>query len=523
MHPESPHLISPSAKGFSSLHRFGRWISIDFRRFFAVFLVLVVIAAFRSEGWNQPDEHARILEPAHKIVYGYATLPWELGDAKPCVSYLMGFIHSAPLYLSKALGWTGQTEAFILRTLSGLVNSTRVAAFFLILGLMGVSLRWRGILTGLYALGPFGLVLVVRTTQENWASTALLWGVYFFMRAELSEGQSTINIQTRLKTRKIATAGFFIGLAASFRFQTGVCALAIWIYSLRRFHWKESAVLTVAILIGLAPLALVDTYFTGHPFLPAYNYFKYALSDEDGGTRWGTDSWDYYILGFFTTVYPPYSLALVPLMIKGMQRFKIFIWTIVPFTIVHFILGHKEHRYFFPIFPFFFLAATAGYMNLKVNVIAKLRERWSSLWRPLPMYAWLSVVVGLVFSVFPLNPAPRLYQHLGDLEKAGKLPNGYTYVANSMSSVALFYTKSPDRLPVKIDIDTFVTSVEDGSVQAGTYAIYRIDTFTLHEVEKSCRLEFTSFDARVRALIEWAKPVLRKTDVDAVVYCPGKE
>lgn len=457
-----------------------------------------------------------MLEPAHQLVYGFATLPWELTGPQPMVSYFLGFLHAGPLLISKALGWSGMTEAGLLRTLSGLFNATRVIAFFLILPQLGIAAGLRGLLTGLFALGPFGLVLMVRTTQENWATTALLWATYFALRAEAAGA--------RQQLRDLALAGLLAGLAAAFRFQTGICALALTLFCIWRFGWKAAVVLSLGVLLGLGPLALVDTYFTGTPFLPAMNYLKYALGNEDGGEVWGTSAWHFYVLGYLTTVYPPYSIPLVPLVLRGLKKVQLLAALIIPFVIAHFVLGHKEHRYLFPILPLFFLAGAVGYTSLSKEYLnSLLKKRWTaSAWQALPKYALVSCVLWLLLAFVPLNPAPRLYQQLGDLEDQGRLPQSYTYVANSRSQIALFYNKHPDRLPAHIDINTFIDALQKNTLAQGTYAFYRMDSFVLREVEKACSVQFLSIPGRIRDIMEGMSPILRKVDLDAIVYCPGK-
>ena len=80
---------------------------------YGAYLVFLVVAAFMSVGWQQPDEHTRVLEPAHYIAYGYATLTWEFRPEFPLVSFFLGAIHSWPLIFTKFLGLSGLTEASV--------------------------------------------------------------------------------------------------------------------------------------------------------------------------------------------------------------------------------------------------------------------------------------------------------------------------------------------------------------------------------------------------------------------------
>ena len=108
------------------------------QKYYQLILWVLVIActAWFSEGWLQPDEHARVLEPAHFIAYGYASLPWELSGDHPIVSWLLGVLVSPVLMITKSLQLSGQSEAAIIRFLVGILASTRFIAFWKILDLL---------------------------------------------------------------------------------------------------------------------------------------------------------------------------------------------------------------------------------------------------------------------------------------------------------------------------------------------------------------------------------------------------
>ena len=506
--PAFPSIDGPG-KGF--IARIGHVTESKFRWFFALYLAFLMVAAVRSEGWNQADEHARVLEPAHKIVYGYATLPWEFDANRPMVSYLLGAIHSVPLYVGQSFHASGMTEAALLRIWSALFNSTRVIPFFFMLGLLGFSGTARGVMTFIYCFAPISPVLMVRTGQENWSSSALVWGVWFLMFAAKKAEQSS--------TKHLLGAGFFLGLAAAFRFQTGVAIASIWVWKAFQKNRRDLIPLTVGILLGLLPLIIADWLTVGVPFLPAWNYFTYAMGNEEGGQVWGTDPWHFYLEGFFSAFHPPVSLILAPLLLIGCRFWPLGGAIIIPFALVHTVLGHKELRYFFPVMPFFYMTCYVGF--------ARVGHRWLAIpWLRMvakffPPYAIATAFVAIVLALVPLHPAPRMYQALNDFQNAGKFPNGFTYVANSRSNVALFYFKHPDKLPPRVDVDDFLRMVRSHSQPEGLYALYRVDIEDYLDVKKSCRVLFESLSPAYQSVVLWAKWVLRKRDIDAIVKCPA--
>ena len=507
--PQAFPSIDGPGKGL--IARIGHWTESNFRWFLALYLAFLLVAAVFSEGWNQADEHARVLEPAHKIVYGYATLPWEFDANLPMVSHLLGAIHSVPLYAGQAFQASGMTEAALLRVWSALFNSTRVIPFFLMLGLLGFCGTTRGVMTLLYCFAPISPVLMVRTGQENWSSTALVWGVWLLMFALKKTEKSA--------TKHLVGAGIFLGLAASFRFQTGVAVASIWVWKAFQKNRRDLIPLTSGIFLGLLPLIIADWMTVGVPLLPAWNYLAYALSNEEGGHVWGTDPWHFYLEGFFTAFHPPVSLILAPMLLIGCRLWPLGGAIIVPFALVHTVLGHKELRYFFPIFPFLYMTCYVGF--------ARVGHRWLAIpWlkavsKILPPYALATAVIAIALALVPLHPAPRMYQALNDFQNAGKFPSGFTYVANSRSNVALFYFKHPDKLPPRIDVEDFLNLVRSHKQSAGAYAIYRMDILDYQIVTSKCQVLFESLSPIHQRVLLWAQNVLRKKDIDAVVQCPA--
>ena len=94
-----------------------------FWKFYTLWVLILAVTAKLSEGWMQPDEQARVLEPAHFIAYGLASLPWELSADKPIISWLLGTVFSPILRLTKWLNFDGRNEAALMRFLF-VVNCT---------------------------------------------------------------------------------------------------------------------------------------------------------------------------------------------------------------------------------------------------------------------------------------------------------------------------------------------------------------------------------------------------------------
>ena len=502
---------------------------------YLVYSGFLIVAAWFSMGWLQPDEHSRVIEPAHYLAYGFATLPWEFTTDRPMVSFLLGWIHAPVLMITRAFSLAGLTEAAVLRAFSGLICATRLIAFFKIVPLLGLNPRRQSLYTVLYAVSPFALLLFIRTSQENWASTALMWGLYLGLRAStvgsLPHASPTRSLPER--SRYLLGAGVALALAAAFRPQVGVAAAFLTLTLMHMVGWRRSWPLVAGGLFGLLPKVLIDTHYSGGAFVPDWNYFLYALSGEEHGCVWGTFGPLFYVTGLLTTFYPPASLALFPIAFIGMRRRLVIAATIVPFTVIHFIIGHKELRYFSPILPVFFLAVFVGYERLETAGVWRRLAAWGRrrptfyafASRSAQAYLGFAMIFGVVAALVPLNPSPLLYDYVNKVAAARNagasgVHDDLYYVADSRSGISLFYAKQPNLEYRQIGIDTFLASVRDGRQRAGIYVIYRMDTRDMHAVEKYCHLEFFSTGATYRRFLDRFWSVLRKRDVDGVARCP---
>ncbi len=482
------------------------------RTAYAACAALVAVSAAASVGWLQADEHARVLEPAHLLVYGYATLPWELDPAHPLVSFLLGALHAPCLLVTRALGLSGLTEAAVLRGFSGLVCMTRLWAFALIGGGLGLRRDRRALYTVLYLAAPFTLLLLPRTSQENWATTAVMWGFYFVLRATAAPTQKRWGF----------AAGAFLSLAFSFRFQMGPSALGLWILAAVQVGRRGGggfgvAALVAGALVGLVPLGAVDGATVGTPFLPAYNYLMYALTDEGGADLWGRQPWHTYLTGFLGNFYPPLSVVLLPLVALGLVLRPTLAVIVVPFMAVHLAISHKEIRYLTPMIPFWVLAVLAGFEGCE--------RRWAARaarlpWRGLARYAAVGGAFGVLAAMVPINPQPFFYDEIRRSAGTDELRRPYTFVANSRSSVSQFYVKNPADTPAEtITIAAFYERLGAAVKPHGDFAVQRLPIDELPRLEGRCRIVYSSIPAWQRRALEALRGLLKFRYLDAIFRC----
>lgn len=177
------------------------------------------------------------------------------------------------------------------------------------------------------------------------------------------------------KSRWVLASVFSLAIASLFRFQTGVCVLAI---ALMVFFSKDKrawATLGLASLISFTLTGLLDLALTGGFHRSLLAYFEYNLHHS---STYGTTPFYTFILLFLGLSIPPSFLG----------RYQGLIWRreyaalsspllfFVAFLLAHSAIPHKEERFIIPILPLFLvlLVPLANYW------IFQERCRWRILY-----------------------------------------------------------------------------------------------------------------------------------------------
>lgn len=475
--------------------------------FTCIWCALLLVTAWMSQGWIQPDEHARVLEPAHQIAYGYATLPWEMREQPAIVSFFLGVFLSPLLMITKLFGASGLTEAFVVRFFTGLLASTRLIALLRIFRFRGLKPERHLLYLVICAFGVFGPYIFVRTSQENYAATALLWAFALHFEIITERGKNTA---------KLVLFSALLALATAARLQVGPAAAGLGIYVLMRTSKKIIPGATVGLILGLMPIAIVDFIHVGTPFAPAWHYLQYALGDEQGGHLWGTQPWYWYLGEFFTAWYPPLTFLLAVPLIVGVFIAPSIFCVFVPFTLIHFILNHKETRYFAPMIPFMQVATFIGWEWLEKN-----RSDWTRkalAWpKTLKFLFYTSLVAGIMGGFVQLNTSPEMYDRLGELLHSKEVEH-YTYIGNTRSRPAQFYLKTPGMKPEeKLTLDDAMAGAK---IPAGWLVIYATDPVFFDRVSDGCDVKYVGLSLLEREFLKKLPkntPIRRR--INAIIHC----
>jgi phosphatidylinositol glycan class B len=303
--------------------------------------IAFALVAYFSQGYHHFDEHFQVLEFAwFKLGFTQITdLAWEYeARIRPTIQPSMAVV------MYKGLSFFGVTSPFALalslRILSGLLAFISIHMLF---KLYKPTFSERCI-SRLFLFFSFFLWFMMynslRFSSENWAAIFFVFGFVRYMQFKSTSFLNYLGI------------GVLFGLAFLFRFQTALMfgGLMAWMLIVKRE--KLTSLLAMAFGIGSSVGLgfLIDRWFYGEWTNTAWNYFAWNILD-DRASSFGTHPWYDYFLTFFLEGMPPVSLVVIlaVLTLVIFQRKNPLVWIVVPFVLVHMLIGHKELRFMFPL------------------------------------------------------------------------------------------------------------------------------------------------------------------------------
>lgn len=306
-------------------------------------IIVLVITAFFSTGYHHFDEHFQILEFAglklNMTVAG--NLPWEYNyqmrsAIQPVVVVVLyNFLNIFGLYnpftialflrlLSAAVAFLGMY--MIYKTYNKTILNDTLKKWFLLLSFF----LW------------FMIYNNVRFSSENWAGSILL--IAF----------SLLNIKQRPNRYYYLYIGLLLGLAFLFRYQAGflIAGLILWVLFIKK-NISNAVFLTLGVIFLIGIGIIIDRWFYGEWTLTTWNYFNQAIL-QNKISGFGVDPWWYYFEIVFIKAIPPFSIIFIVsfIIVFIYKRKDLLTWTILPFLLIHFIIGHKEIRFLFPVIGF---------------------------------------------------------------------------------------------------------------------------------------------------------------------------
>lgn len=311
--------------------------------------LLTLLYALLSQGTYHSDEHFQILEYARMKLFGTPgpeNLAWEYPammrpGLQPFIAYCAGaLLDAADLY-------SPFVHVFLLQLLSGAFSVT-VLIFFLgaVRRELG-TLSWRKwyLILGLFLW--FMAYLHVHFSAEMFSGNALLLLAGLFLRYRRDDCD-------RKELPRGVALGLAAGLAFIVKFQTGfaLAGFGLWLLFFHR-RWRLYAGIAAGFIVMLGVGALADHWLYGEWVCTPVNYLRENILNGEMD-KFGREPWWYYltapileggiVFGLLATVATLYFFVRHPR--------HVVTWMLVPFLFVHFFLGHKELRFFFPVLFF---------------------------------------------------------------------------------------------------------------------------------------------------------------------------
>jgi phosphatidylinositol glycan class B len=336
-----------------------------------------LILAYFSVGYYHPDEHFQILEFARwKLDPSRPEpLPWEFAyQIRPAVQPAMVVV------IHKILAPFGCSDPFLITFLLRILSAS---LSFLAMWMMyqryrmeisnEILRKWFLLLSFLLW---FALYNAVRFTSETWSGAVFMIGFSYLF----------ILVRTP-RNMDFFVTGILLGFSFILRYQTGflIAGYFLWFLIYRLIVNKDASLfpgerpakrtkilqlvfMTLGIIGAMSTGVLIDRWFYGNWVLTAWNYFdQNILADKISG--FGIQPWWFYFEDIFIRVIPPFSLVFIfgSLIVFIMLRNELLTWTLVPFILIHFLIGHKETRFFYPLIGFLPVIIIKGITIIKEN------------------------------------------------------------------------------------------------------------------------------------------------------------
>lgn len=330
--------------------------------YFIAGLILTIICAWFSLGHHQADEYYQVLEFCNYKLGRFPEqyMPWEFRERMrstilPLITY----------GIARGLLWAGiynpYTLTFILRLIIGFAYwfvVCRLCLFLLPKLKTALGQKLFVLMSLLIWYVPY---IAVRFTPENISGLLLLWGFYSIMSAQE---------ENKVSFKSYLLAGLLFGIAVFIRIQISfaIAGFVAWLLFINKTKLKYLFALAVAAIVAIGLNVIIDHWFYHVWTFSPVNYFT-ANIIQHKSDLFGVEPWWFYFLDFTFMGIPPLSIILLVIFIAGLikNRRDPLVWTIVPFLIVHFAIGHKEIRFLYSVaFIFTYIAALGfEYFNTK--------------------------------------------------------------------------------------------------------------------------------------------------------------
>ena len=320
---------------------FFSYINANSLFYFYIILFAYLSMAWFDEGYSHADEHFQILEMAtyknHANLYG---IPWEFNAeirSTAQIWFVMCLIKIVSIFVSNVSPFLIN---FLCKAFTAFLSAISCYVFYKNFHKVFATeerQKWFFLFTAFN---------YISFTQSTHFSSEIISANFFILGLSL-----LFNKQAQIKDIHYLFIGFLFGAAIITRYQTGIMlfGLIAWQIIFQKNSFKYLLYMltgTVGVfLIGM----LLDSIFYGHFICTAWRYFDFNLI-ENYAAKFGTSHWTYFNILYALPFGPFYVLGTVYFIFK--KPTHVITWIILPFLIVHQMIGHKEIRFLLPIMGF---------------------------------------------------------------------------------------------------------------------------------------------------------------------------
>lgn len=385
--------------------------SAQINRIFYAGLLVFLICAWFSKGFIHPDEHFQLLEFASYKLGNFpaSELPWEFHQQiRPGLPV---WIASSYLQVMNTIGIRDPfLQADFLRLIIASLNWF-VFLYFFKKFTFYFNLTYQPLLFAILLVGLWFMPWIsVRYSSENLAALSFLAALTILFESSLEISKTWY---------RLLLAGFVFALTFYLRYQMGfaLIGLGAWLIFIGRINFKAALLVTLGFIVGLFIDVICDFWLYGNWIASPVNYFQANIIEgvaaEFGVSPW----WGYFELFFFKAV-PPVSIILLILFFSGLYKLRmhVLVWIVIPFLAAHFLTGHKEMRFLFPISVPFLFICTAGSEYFQNNY-----KNWKSLRLFLKIILALNLILLLIRSIIPSREIVNYYQFVHRWKEATPL------------------------------------------------------------------------------------------------------
>jgi len=371
------------------------------RYIFFTALALYIVAAWFNKGF-WPDEHFQLIEFASYKLGNVSSdqLAWEFeARIRPALQPFIAFVIFKSLQVFSIED--PYIQAFVLRLLTALLAIFSIRFFTTTCREMVRPEFHKAYLLLSYFIW-FLPLLNVRFMSETWSGILLLNAL-------------AVMIKNDFRSHQYFLVGGFLGLSYLCRYQNAFLAfgLFLWLIFIQRAKIHDLAKLLASGLVVLLLGVLIDRWLYGEFVLSAWNYF-YVNLVEDVASNFGTEAWWNYFYSIFRIGFFPISIPIIIsfLLLIFKKPRNIFIWTILPFFIVHSIIPHKELRFMFPAINLVPIILILAYQELNWDP-----GKWKKPgWIALRTITWILIAINCIgvvtVSLKPANNITTITHHI---------------------------------------------------------------------------------------------------------------